>query len=66
MRPRPGQAYLFAVIDTGRGEAAEPANPGQGYFYDRVRLAPFAVLFSVELAQGKIQLIIEWAGGFAE
>jgi hypothetical protein len=31
-----------------------------------VRLAPFAILISVELAQGKIQLIIEWAGGFAE
>jgi len=33
---------------------------------DHVRLAPFAVLISVRLAQGAIQLIIEWAGGFAE
>jgi hypothetical protein len=52
------------LIQGGRSGGA--GNPEQGYFYDRVRLAPFAVLISVELAQGKIQLIIEWAGGFAE
>ena len=65
MRPRPGQAYLFTVIDAKRAKGGA-GNPGKDYFYDRVRLAPFAVLISVELAQGKIQLIIEWAGGFAE
>jgi len=51
-------------VQSGRSGGA--GNPGQGYFYDHVRLAPFAVLISVKLAQGKIRLIIEWAGGFAE
>jgi len=65
MRPRPGQAYLFALIDAKR-RSGGVGNPRQDYFYDHVRLAPFAVLISVRLAQGAIQLIIEWAGGFAE
>src|SRR6476469_6155375 len=48
------------------GRSGGVGNPRQDYFYDHVRLAPFAVLISVKLAQGKIQLIIEWACGFAE
>ena len=65
MRLRPGQAYLFAVIDAQRAKGGA-GNPGKDYFYDRDRLAPFAVLISVTLAHGKINLIIEWSGGFAE
>jgi hypothetical protein len=48
------------------GRSGGVGNPRQDYFYDHVRLAPFAVLISVKLAQGAIQLIIEWADGFAE
>jgi hypothetical protein len=48
------------------GRSSGAGNPRQDYFYDHVRLAPFAVLISVRLAQGKIQPIIEWAGGFAQ
>jgi hypothetical protein len=36
------------------GRSGGAGNPGQDYFYDRARLAPFAALISVELAQGKI------------
>jgi len=53
MRPRPGQAYLFTVIDAQRAKGGAD-NPGKDYFYDRGRLAPFAVVISVELAHGKI------------
>jgi hypothetical protein len=65
MRPRPGQAYLFAVIDAPRAKGGADI-PGKDYFYDRDRLAPFAVLISVTLAYGRIKLIIEWGGDFAE
>ena len=53
MRPRPGQAYLFTVIDAKRAKGGAD-NPGKDYFYDRGRLAPFADLISVKLAHGKI------------
>jgi hypothetical protein len=53
MRPRPGQAYHFAVIDAQRAKGGA-GNPGKDYFYDRGRLAPFAVVISVKLAHGKI------------
>jgi hypothetical protein len=53
MRPRPGQAYLFAVIDAQRAKGGAGI-PGQDYFYDRDRLAPFCVLISVTLAHGRI------------
>ena len=65
MRLRPGQAYLFTVIYAQRAKGGA-GNPGKDYFYDRDRLPPFAVLISVPLAHGRINLIIEWAGGFAE
>jgi hypothetical protein len=51
-------------MQSGRSSGA--GNPRQDYFHDHVRLAPFAVLISDKLAQGNFQLIIEWAGGFAE
>ena len=35
-------------------ERRGPGNPGRGYFYHRARLAPFAGLIYVKLAQGKI------------
>jgi len=53
MRPRPGQAYIFAVIDAQRAKGGA-GHPGKDYFYDRDRLAPFAVLISVTLAHGRI------------
>jgi hypothetical protein len=40
------------MMQSGRRDGA--GNPGQDYFYDHVRLAPFAGLISVGLAQGKI------------
>jgi hypothetical protein len=36
------------------GRSGGAGNPGQDYFYDHVRLALFAVLIWVKLAQGKI------------
>jgi hypothetical protein len=51
---------------THSGRSGRAGNPGQGYFYDHGRLPPFVILISVKFAQGEIQLIIEWAGGFAE
>src|SRR5215470_13185595 len=40
MRPRPGQAYLFTVIDAQRAKGGAGI-PGKDYFYDRDRLAPY-------------------------
>jgi hypothetical protein len=53
MRPRPGQAYLFTVFDARRAKGGA-GKSGKDYFYDRDRLAPFAVLISVKLAHGGI------------
>jgi hypothetical protein len=36
------------------GRSGGVGNPGQDYFYDHVRLPPFAVLISVKLGHGEI------------